>query len=271
MKTCPVCDARYDEEIIRFCTKDGTPLIDEKQPSFTAMPSEAAEDDEGEIGQETIVRRKPLVPPDQPLAFDEQGRSERIVIPTQHAEPPPPNGPNVRARSAQGYNVPPPPPNTAKTVVLTVLGTLAVLGVGVAIVWFLRKDTPSNINVNLNANQNLNLNSNVGFDSNFNFNLNSNFNANSNANFNANLGVNINTNTNANTTRPSPTPSPRLSPSPSPDDPSPTPANTATPRPTVSPRPSVTPRPTNTQPAPVGTPRIGPRPPPINRPGNANN
>ena len=46
MKYCPVCSERYDEDIIRFCTKDGTPLLDEAQPTFTAIPSETVEDDD---------------------------------------------------------------------------------------------------------------------------------------------------------------------------------------------------------------------------------
>ena len=257
MKYCPVCSERYDEEIIRFCTKDGTPLIDGQPPSFTALPSETvADSDDDEFGQETIVRRKPLILPDEQLAFDDQGRSERIVIPTSESQGPSP----VRARSAQGYNVPPPPPNTARTVFLTIIGTLGVLGLGALLFWFLQKEKPANVNVNnANANQNTNLNTNLSFDSNFNFNVNSV----SNLNTNFNVPTNINTNINANAnTRPTPTPSPKPSPSPSPvTTASPTPANTATPRPPV-----------NNQPTPVGTPRIGPRPPPlVNRPpGNVN-
>lgn len=262
MKYCPVCSARYDEEIIRFCTKDGTPLVDDIKPQFTAIPSETVIDEaDDDIGQETVIRRKPLVPPDQPLTFDNEGRSERIVIPTSQPE----ERPGVRARTAQGYNVPPPPPNTAKTVMLTILGTLAVVGIGVAIFWMLRKDEPANANININANQNTNLNTNLSFDSNFNFNVNSNTNSNLNTNFNVPTNLNTNVNSNVNT-RPTATPTPKASPTPTPaPTASPTPANTATPRPTI------TPRPTNTQPTPVGTPRTGPRPPPLtNRPGNAN-
>lgn len=261
MKYCPVCSARYDEEVIRFCTKDGTPLLDENQPNFTAIPSETIiEDADDEIGQETVIRRKPLVPPDQPLSFDTEGRSERIVIPTSEPQP----GPNVRARTAQGYVVPPPPPNTAKTVLLTILGTLGIVGLGVLLFWMLRSDPPANANVNVNANQNANLNTNLSFDSNFNFNVNANANSNLNTNFNISANLPTNTNSNANT-RPSPSPSPRLSPSPSPVvTTSPTPSNTSTPRPANT-------RPANVPPTPLGTPRIGPRPPPLaNRPGNAN-
>ena len=59
MKFCPTCETRYDEEILRFCTKDGTPLVDENQPNFIQMPSESLEMPEEEPGEETIVRYKP--------------------------------------------------------------------------------------------------------------------------------------------------------------------------------------------------------------------
>jgi hypothetical protein len=260
MKYCPVCSERYDEEIIRLCTKDGTPLVDEVQPSFTAMPSESIEVPDDDVGQETVIRLKPLVPEAPPIAIDTQGQSERIVIPTSQEQEP-----QVRARTAQGYVVPPPPPNTARTVFLTILGTLFALGIGSIVFWFLQKDTPANVNANINANanQNTNLNTNLGFDSNFNFNAN----VNSNLNLNTNVTpiANLVTNTNT-TTRPTPTPPARPSPTPVPT-PGSTPSNSATPRPPANIRP-----PANTSPTPVGTPRIGPRPPPLaNRPpGNAN-
>ena len=60
MKFCPKCQLKYDEDIIRFCTKDGTPLVDEN-PSFTAMPSQSSIDD---IGEETLItRNRPTIPP----------------------------------------------------------------------------------------------------------------------------------------------------------------------------------------------------------------
>ncbi|MFT3743331.1 MAG: hypothetical protein QM785_03450 [Pyrinomonadaceae bacterium] len=257
MKYCPVCSAQYDEDVIRFCTKDGTPLLDEAQPNFTQIPSETVEDDD--FGQETIIRRKPIVADDQPIAYDSQGQSERIVIPTSE-----PQTSTVRPRAAQGFVVPPPPPNTARTVFLTIIGTLFVLGLGVGIFWLLKKDTPANTNLNINSNQNTNLNTNLGFDSNFNFNTNFNTNSNINSNLNLNSNFNMNVNANANT-KPSPTPSPKPSPTPSP-------VRSPTPEPSDSPSPTNTRPPVNTQPTPLGTPRTGPRPPPItNRPpGNAN-
>jgi len=191
MKYCPVCHARYDEEIIQFCTKDGTPLIEESQPSFTAMPSE--NDERNDMGEDTVIRRKPAGEPGPD--------PERIVIPTFPAEQ------QVRPRP-QVYYPPPQEPNTMKTVVLTILGTLVVLGFGAGLFWLLQKEQPANIFAN-NANmfnQNTNLNTNLAFDSNFNFNM---------APVNANIGnFNFNMNLNANFRTPVPSPSPRTSPSP---------------------------------------------------------
>ncbi len=251
MKYCPVCDERFDEEIIKFCTKDGTPLIEEAAPSFSALPSESVTEDDDELGQETVVRRR------EDLGMPtEQG--ERFVIPTTPAEQ------QVRPRTAQAYYPPPPPPsNTAKTVILTILGTLAAVGFGAGLFWIFSDREPANVNINTNppnVNMNTNLNSNIGFDSNFNFNTNANYSTGYNGNFNFNA-------INANIKTPSPTQTPRPSPSPTA---SPTPRET--PDDTPTPRPTISPRPANTA-SPAGTPRIGPRPPVMtsNRPpGNGN-
>lgn len=225
MKYCPVCNKRFDEDIIKYCTVDGTELIEGEPPSFSAIPSE-----EDDIGQETVIRRRP------DPAMGEPGSGERIVIPTSD----PAREQQVRTRQAATYYPPPPPPpNTAKTVALTILGTVFVLGCGAFMFWLLQRDAPPVAN-NINTNPpNANLNSN--FDSNFNFNMNSNFNSNLNTNFNFNLNAN---------TRPSPTPSPsptpRMSPIPTPSPitpPSPTPVRTPTPRPPASPTPRTGPRP----------------------------
>jgi hypothetical protein len=243
MKYCPICQERYDEEIIKFCTIDGTPLVDEDQPSFTALPSENLEEPDDSIGEETVIRRKPVADVGS-YGSDEQ--SERIVIPTSPAP-----GQQVKPRASQAYYPPPPPANTGKTIVLTIIGTLAVLAFGAALFWFLQKESPANVNTNINANlanQNINLNTNLGFDSNFNFNAIANF--------------NINTNLNANLRTPTPTPTPR---------PSPTPSATPNASPTPSPSPTVRPA-ANIRPSPSATPRTGPRPPMMtNRPAGNNN
>jgi hypothetical protein len=244
MKYCPVCGERFDEDIIRFCTKDGTPLIEEAQPNFTTLPSEAAEESVGQ-GEETIVRKKPV--PSAPRS-DDADLSGRIVIPTATSGGTQP----VRQRTAATYTSPPPPQNTAKTVVLTILGTLAVVGFGAGLFWFLSGGTNSSTNIfenqNVLANQNVNINTNLGFDSNFNFN--SNYNV---GNFNTNLNTNINSNLKS----PTPSPSPRTSPTPSPT-PSPSPDRSATPERSPTPRPSPT---ISTQrPAVSPTVRFTPRP-----------
>ena len=246
MKYCPQCETRFDEEVIKFCTKDGTPLIEEAAPNFTAMPSENIEEDD--IGEITIIRRKEDVPMPPP-GLDEglppvPTLGERIRIPTSEV----PREQVVRPRATPAYYPPPAPtPNTAKTVILTVLGTLLVLSAGAGLFWFLQKDTAANKNGNANnANQNVNINTNLGIDSNFNFNATPNYNVNTNYNLNTNLNATIKT--------PTPTPSPKPSPSASP---SPAPSASPTPPSTPRPTPSGTPRPT-----PSGTPRMGPRPTP---------
>ncbi len=228
MKYCPVCDAKYDEEIIRFCTKDGSPLIDDEQPNFVQMPSESLDEPEDDPGEVTIIRRKPET--SAAGNNEPEKQSERIVIPTSNE---PAAAQNVRPRATQTYYAPPQPPNTTRTVALTIVGTLVILGFGAALFWFLQKESPANKNGNNNANltnQNTNLNTNLKFDSNFNFNSSVNIPP-------TNLATNLKT--------PTPTPSPKPSPSASPS-----PSTSPTPRPSPSIRPSPSP-----------TPRIGPRPP----------
>ena len=91
MKYCPICDMRFDEEIIRFCTKDGTPLIEEAEPKFTELPSENIETEEDDIGEITMNRRKdvPAPPPNLDEGLPEvKPAGQRIVIPTTN-EPDP--------------------------------------------------------------------------------------------------------------------------------------------------------------------------------------
>jgi len=234
MRYCPACGERFDEDIIKFCTKDGTPLVEEDGPKFSAMPSQSGEDAD-DLGEETVIRRKPFAAT-SPETTPER---ERFVISTGE-----PESQRVRPRPAQAYYPPPPPPqNTGKIVVLTILGTIFVLACGAGLFWLLQKEAPANANnINTNMpNMNLNLNTNIGFDSNFNFNA---------ININANFSLpNLNMNVRA-------TPSPRPSPSPRPT-PVPSLPSMASPRP-----------PANTPPA--STPRMSPRPPRFNRPANGN-
>lgn len=253
MKFCPICKTRYDEEILRFCTKDGTPLVEE-EPNFTALPSESSQED---LGEDTVIRRKkPSVAPStaQPVPdFDDEPdriSSPRIVIPTaDEPEPEPPRRrEGVRAMTTESIRrQPPPKSNTALIVFLTVLGTVVILAGAAGIFWFLSNQNSS---ANQNANYNTNFNS---IDINLNTNLNiGNSLANFNYNGNANANSNANANVNANLKTPTPTPTRTPIPTPTPDrdandngaintnsngSPPPPP-----PPPTVRPTPGITPR-----------------------------
>ncbi len=254
MKYCPVCQTRYDEEILRFCTKDGTPLIDEDQPSFTALPSESDKDD---FSEETVIRRNNATNP-APDVEAKQNAQERIVIPTNEVRA----EPQVRAKPAVAYQQPPREPNTAKLVITTILGTLIILASVGGIFWALSNQNADDGNQNIKVNTNLNpiesnLNTNLNLDNSlmdFNLNTNSDLNANFNTNFNTNLRT--------------PTPTPTRTPTPMP---APTPtgnantntnnANVNTPTTNINIRPTATP--------PSSTPGPTPSATPGNRPVNA--
>lgn len=270
MKFCPTCQAKYDDEILRFCTKDGTPLVDENQPNFKELPSESIEADEADLGEETIVSYKPSknILPDEPVAQPdpeiERSEAPRIVISTSEQER---QQQNVRARHQIPAYEPlvPPQQSTGKVVVLTILGTLAVIALALGLFVMLRDEEPANVNFNVNTNPpDMNINNNLNFGAS-NVNL-SNSNTNYNFNTNYNGGFNTNYNFNANTRTPTPTRTP---------SPTPTPAETNTNTGNVTNNaPPLTPRPTATATAtPSSTPRTSPTPartPPAGRPpGNS--
>ncbi|PYS92601.1 MAG: hypothetical protein DMF62_00305 [Acidobacteria bacterium] len=265
MKYCPTCKTRYDEEILRFCMKDGTPLIDEAEPKFTTMPSASIGQEDDDPGEVTIIRKKGEVPipppemdeegafippepeyrPQEPVFRPKEEQAPRFIVPMET--------PAQQARVIPPYQAPP-KSNTVKVVVLTIFGTVALLVVGGLGFWAIsrglsRGSEASNAN---NANANVLINTNLGFDANFNFNG-------SNTLFNSNATTNSNVK--------SPTPSPKPSPSPSPsatatpdDDQTPTP----TPRPSAS-VPSMLPM---NRPSPTPPRMLPMNRPPVNRPNN---
>lgn len=263
MKYCPTCQTRYDEEILRFCTKDGTPLIDENQPNFTELPSESAGDD---LGEETVIRRKTPPPNPQPDIDGEDYRTQvertenpqRIVIPMGEEEA---QQQQVRTKTTPSPSRMPPPKqsNTAIVVLLTIIGTVVVFSAGIGVFWILSNqgNEEDNRNINTNVNSLENSNDNMNADNSL---FDPNLNMNSNTNLDTNINSNFNSNTNANLKTPTPTPTPTPSPSPSPtpdEDDNNTNANTnirtPTPRPSITPRPSASP----TQ-APTATPNNTP-------------
>ena len=241
MKYCPTCGTRYDEEILRFCMKDGTPLVDEEEPNFVAMPSESLDEPiEDEPDEVTVIRRN-SVPPPPPDPEPEP--KQRIVVPTTEA-------PRDTRPRAVPYQAPPPKKtNTFAVVLLTVLGTLAVLGIGALGFWFLQNGENDNTNTNSNANQNVNtdVNTNLGIDANFNFNANANFNTNTNSNANANLKTPTPTPTPRSTPSVTPSPSPTRTPDDDDGTPGPSPSPSRSPAATPTPRAPATPsdRPVN--------------------------
>ncbi|MFL6373611.1 MAG: hypothetical protein ACJ73D_02980 [Pyrinomonadaceae bacterium] len=239
MKYCPDCGTEYDEEVIQFCTKDGTPLIEKDEPRFTAMPSENED-----VGEDTVVRKR-----NEPAEDTQTERGERIVIPATPA--PAAREQQVRTRPAQAYYAPPAEqPNTGKIVALSILGTVAAIGFGALLFWALTRGGNQNANINVNTNPpNMNVMNTNGFNTNFNFNSNVSLPP---VNLNSIPTVNINSNVKASTPTPKPSPSPTASVVP-----------TVTPERTPRPSPSGTPR---SAPSPTPTPRTGPRPP-----GNFNN
>lgn len=248
MKYCPTCQTRYADEVMRFCTKDGTPLIDEEQPNFKELPSKSSDSVEldDEMEEQTVVRRIKL----NSESDDEPARrkdSQRLVVPVSedHREQ------QQKAGTSAVYRQPPPhKSNTAMVVVLTMLGTIVVIGGAIGAYMLFsgdkREEIP-NMNLNLNANQNVNMNTNLAIDNTI---LDTNF----NTNFNAN--TDLNTNLKTPTPSPTPTKTPTPSPTPTPDEDdntntninsnrsnANTPANT---RPTATPSPRTTPPPANT-------------------------
>ncbi len=264
MKYCPTCQTRYDEEILRFCTKDGTPLIDENQPKFTELPSESVNDN---FGEETVIRRKNSAAP-LPLDSDSDEyktqverteNSQRIVIPMSAEEQ---QNQQVRTKTTPSPRIPPPKEsNTAVIVLLTIIGTVVVFSAAIGVFWILSNQGTEEANQNINTNTNSleNSNDNMNADNSL-FDLNSNLNLNSNINTNAN--TNINANINANTKTPTPTPTPSPTPSPTPDDDGNSNTNANTNAATPTPRPSITPRPS---PSPTKPPANSPtNTPPVN-------
>lgn len=215
MKFCPKCQTKYDDEILRFCKIDGTPLVSETPPSFTALPSQSSININDELGEETIISRKkpdrtaPLQPPQEEVR-------QRIVVQTSTPEVKKTQSPQSQFQSAPKNKS-----NTAATVFLTLFGTIAVLGGGFGVWWFLSGNNTADTNVNksVNANQNANLAAlngnvvqNINTDNaNYNFNYNG-VSGNSNANFNTNVNAVNNTNLKTPTPTPKPTPKPTIKP-----------------------------------------------------------
>ncbi len=276
MKVCPICQTRYDEETLRFCTKDGAPLVEETVPAFTKLPSEkttttTVADD---FGEETVVSRS--LPPQAGTEIIEETKplsapAQRIVIPTN--EPIKETTPTqaVRARTTTVYQTQPQrKSNTGKIIALTLLGTFLIAGSAMLLYLMTRDRSSSSENTNRTINVNA-ANFNSVPDTNLNTNLNFG-NVPENYNTNFNTETNSSKNGNAKTPTPAPTRPPILNSNINISNPNPPPSAaktpTPTPTPTASPKPSATP-PSAPTPTPKPSPSVVPTPPPppaANRP-----
>lgn len=271
MKYCPTCQTEYDDEIMRFCTKDGTPLVDKDAPKFTEIPSETSEEPDDDDEYKTVIRRdeppasetKNLSATDAPEQDEEDKKQpERIVISTKGGAGGSRAEQSVRAKPAANARAAQAEPlrresNTATVVLLTMLGTIVLIAGGIGIYWFLSGSADESANENINVNTDINENLDENFNSDDLFD-----------NANENLDENSNINTNADTPTPSPTKTPTPMPSPDDDDDANTNTNTGSPSPTLSPpppSPTASPRPTT---APTAAPSPPPPPPNSNRPVN---
>jgi hypothetical protein len=252
MKYCPTCDTRYEEDILRFCMKDGTPLLEDAGPSFTTLPSEnlpepPENDDPGEI---TVIRRNvPTPPPDPEDVIGHPVSGERIVIPTYTPQATSGQQPIVSANippvpMQPVYQPPPPRTNTLAIVAFTMFGTVFTITIGALLVWFLVLSRPANSNINANINGNANTNYNTNVNTNLGINTSTDFNTNLNSANLSNTNIKTPTPTPSQTPTPTPTPTPRPSPTPSPDEDE------------QAPVPSVNNAPATPRPSPIQTPRL---------------
>ncbi len=251
MRYCPTCETKYEDEVILFCTKDGTPIVDGTQPTFTDnLPSDSVPEDD-DINEETVIRRnKPPVAavpevPNEDEDFEEDSSSGRIVIDTAAPKEPP-----IAARSTSSAYVAPQPKQTSVGLVIffSVIGTLIVV-IGIIGIYLLisirnAQDSNANVNENVNANENID----------------ENFNSNELLDINANFNSNSNSNSNVNT--PTPTPSPSPSPTETPETNAN--ANVNGNRPAGNSNSTVNIAPANTTPQPRPTSQATPAPPPAN-------
>ncbi len=208
MKICPNCSTEFDNETLRFCTKDGTPLLVQSSGDdkfFTTLPSQASWNEESTRLTDYTEEATQIARPNQPT-------NQKIVIPMEEQQSPvaaPVNQPQqfqpAKKKSGMG--------------IFAILGGLlvgivALAGIGGGAWWYLSRPNShaGNTNSNLvNTNSNANVNTNTNTDSNSIFGFPGDSNSNSgNINGNSNISVN------ANFVTPKPTPTKTPTPKPSP-------------------------------------------------------
>lgn len=149
MKQCPNCQITYADDSLQFCLQDGTPLVE--------FSSQSASDFETE--PETLVIPKKV----EPIRFDLP--SSYKTNQTNQSDWQPSQPLPVKRETKKS--------NTAKVVILSVLGTILLLGLGGLGTWLYfnnkktqvtvnnvntsRTNRPANANAANNQNQNVNV------------------------------------------------------------------------------------------------------------------
>jgi TonB family protein len=241
MKICPACSTNYTDDSLRFCMKDGSPLVSltdtpeiEDEPTIVAPPPPA---------QTQIVAPPPTAQNRDQFTISTDQPSQQQTPPISPAQAPrAQQTPTTRAKKRGS--------NAALFVVLGLLSVVALLGAGALgayLIFFNNRSEQALANTNLNANavnqtvQNANSESLLP-------------NVNASDNLNANFDANLNLNANQRT----PTPTPTRTPSPTPTTNRNVNANS-----TIAPGLSPTPQRLTT---PAPTPIIAPTPPPPSLP-----
>ncbi len=126
MKHCPNCQTNYADDTLQFCLQDGTPLV---EVSDQSAPTVAFDTE-----SETIVSPKQV----EPIRFD---------LPSSYQT----NQTNWETSQPVVIEREPKKSNTAAIVLLTVLGTILLLGIGGIGAWFYLKNNRTAVAVNVNT------------------------------------------------------------------------------------------------------------------------
>jgi hypothetical protein len=126
MKQCPNCQTTYADDSLQFCLQDGTPLA-----SLPSQEATVAFDTESE----TLVVPKRV----EPIRFEPPSSYQ-----TNNANWEPSQPVIVQQREAKKSN-------TAAVVLLSVLGTILLLGIGGVGAWLYFRNSKPQVAVNINA------------------------------------------------------------------------------------------------------------------------
>ncbi len=148
MKLCPSCQTEYEDEIIRFCPRDGTPVVDKNNPDFSVQP---------DFGEETIIRHNRQA---------SQDFKPHIIIPASEPDY------SVARYQEPFYTQNGQSSNLTSVILLTIVATVSLLGIGffAGYLVFSNRSNDKNAVSNTNANQNINVNRAVNGNTNYGFN-----------------------------------------------------------------------------------------------------